>query len=243
VRPPVIFGDVSRPNPMTVRWATFAQSQSEKPVKGMLTGPVTILNWSFVRDDQPRSVTCRQIALAMRDEVADLDAAGIAMIQIDEAALREGLPLHCEDWDAYLDWAVESFRITAAGARPETQVHTHMCYSEFGDIFGAISALDADVISIENARSGLELLESFREQGYDKGIGPGVYDIHSPRVPPAEEIAENLRQTLTVLDPTQVWVNPDCGLKTRREEESTAALRNMVAAAKEVRASLNGTAG
>ena len=240
VRPPVIYGDVSRPAPMTVRWATFAQSLSEKPVKGMLTGPVTILNWSFVRDDQPRSETCTQIALAMRDEVADLDAAGIRMIQIDEAALREGLPLRREDWQAYLDWAVGCFRITAAGARPQTQVHTHMCYSEFGDIFPAISALDADVISIENARSGLELLETFRREGYDKGIGPGVYDIHSPRVPPAEEIAANLRATLTVLDVDQVWVNPDCGLKTRKPEESTAALRNMVAATKEVRAGLNG---
>jgi 5-methyltetrahydropteroyltriglutamate--homocysteine methyltransferase len=238
VRPPVIYGDVSRPRPMTVRWATYAQAQSDKPVKGMLTGPVTILNWSFVRDDQPRSETCRQTALAMRDEVADLDAAGIAMIQIDEAALREGLPLHCADWDDYLAWAVESFRITASGARPETQIHTHMCYSEFGDIFQAISDLDADVISIENARSGLELLETFRDEGYDKGIGPGVYDIHSPRVPPTEEIAENLRQTLTVLDPARVWVNPDCGLKTRKSEESTAALENMVAAAKDVRAGL-----
>jgi 5-methyltetrahydropteroyltriglutamate--homocysteine methyltransferase len=238
VRPPVIFGDVSRPKPMTVRWATYAQSLSEKPVKGMLTGPVTILNWSFVRDDQPRSETCRQIALAMRDEVADLEAAGIAMIQIDEAALREGLPLRRADWDGYLNWAVTSFRITAGGAKPETQIHTHMCYSEFGDIFQAISDLDADVISIENARSGLELLETFKEQGYDKGIGPGVYDIHSPRVPPKEEIAENLRATLTVLDLDQVWVNPDCGLKTRRPEESTAALKNMVAATQEVRASL-----
>ncbi len=238
VRPPVIYGDVSRPEPMTVRWATYAQSLSEKPVKGMLTGPVTILNWSFVRDDQPRALTCRQIALAIRDEVADLDAAGIAMIQIDEAALREGLPLRRDDWGIYLGWAVESFRIAAGGARPETQVHTHMCYSEFGDIFEAISDLDADVISIENARSGLDLLQAFREQGYDKGVGPGVYDIHSPRVPPAEEIVANLRATLTVLDARRVWVNPDCGLKTRKPEESTAALRNMVAAAKDVRASL-----
>jgi 5-methyltetrahydropteroyltriglutamate--homocysteine methyltransferase len=243
VRPPVIYGDVSRPAPMTVRWATYAQSLSEKPVKGMLTGPVTILNWSFVRDDQPRALTCRQIALAMRDEVADLDAAGIAMIQIDEAALREGLPLRREDWQAYLDWAVESFRITAGGARPETQVHTHMCYSEFGDIFQAISDMDADVISIENARSGLELLETFRSEGYDKGIGPGVYDIHSPRVPPTAEIAENLRATLSVLDVDQVWVNPDCGLKTRKNEETTAALRNMVAAAQQVRAGLKAPVG
>lgn len=242
VRPPVIYGDVSRPKAMTVRWATYAQSLSEKWVKGMLTGPVTILNWSFVRDDQPRSTTCKQIALAIRDEVSDLDQAGIAMIQIDEAALREGLPLRREDWAGYLDWAVQSFRITAAGARPETQVHTHMCYSEFGDIFQAISDLDADVISIENARSGLELLQSFKEQGYDKGVGPGVYDIHSPRVPPTDEIAGNLTKTLTVLDVGQVWVNPDCGLKTRKPEESTAALRNMVAAAKRVRATLEANA-
>ncbi|MGN6033480.1 MAG: 5-methyltetrahydropteroyltriglutamate--homocysteine S-methyltransferase, partial [Thermomicrobiales bacterium] len=168
----------------------------------------------------------------------DLDAAGIAMIQIDEAALREGLPLRREDWQAYLDWAVECFRITAAGAAPETQVHTHMCYSEFGDIFGAISDLDADVISIENARSGLELLRSFREQGYDKGVGPGVYDIHSPRVPPTEEIARNLEATLSVLDRERVWVNPDCGLKTRKAPETEAALRNMVEAAQQVRAAI-----
>lgn len=238
VRPPLIFGDVSRPNPMTVRWATFAQSLSEKPVKGMLTGPVTILNWSFVRDDQPRSDTCLQIALAIRDEVADLEAAGIGMIQIDEAALREGMPLRREDWQHYLDWTVHCFRITAAGASPKTQIHTHMCYSEFGDIFQAISDLDADVISIENARSGLELLETFRAEGYDKGIGPGVYDIHSPRVPPTAEIAENLRQTLSVLDASRVWVNPDCGLKTRKSPETTAALRNLVAAAKDVRSGL-----
>lgn len=235
VRPPLIYGDVSRPEPMTVRWATFAQNLSEKPVKGMLTGPVTILNWSFVRDDQPRSDTSIQIALAIRDEVADLESAGIGMIQIDEAALREGLPLRREDWQEYLDWAVQSFRITAAGARPETQIHTHMCYSEFGDIFQAISDLDADVISIENARSGLELLENFRNEGYDKGVGPGVYDIHSPRVPPTEEIAENLRRTISVLNVKQVWVNPDCGLKTRKSPETTAALRNMVEAAKAVR--------
>ncbi|MGC4108168.1 MAG: 5-methyltetrahydropteroyltriglutamate--homocysteine S-methyltransferase [Thermomicrobiales bacterium] len=238
VRPPVIFGDVSRPKPMTVRWATFAQSLSDKPVKGMLTGPVTILNWSFVRDDQPREVTCKQIALAIRDEVSDLEQAGIAIIQIDEAALREGLPLHRADWQHYLDWAVASFRITAAGAAPETQVHTHMCYSEFGDIFQAISDLDADVISIENARSGLDLLQSFREQGYDKGVGPGVYDIHSPRVPPVDEIARNLEATLSVLDRERVWINPDCGLKTRKAPETEAALRNMVDAAKQVRATL-----
>ncbi len=242
VRPPLLFGDVARPHPMTVRWATFAQSLTERPVKGMLTGPATILNWSFVRDDQPRAVTCRQIAWAMRDEVADLDAAGICMIQIDEAALREGLPLRREDWDEYLDWAVEAFRITAAGARPETQIHTHMCYSQVDDIFGAIGRLDADVISIENARSGLELLETFRTQGYDRGIGPGVYDIHSPRVPPTDEIADNLRATLTVLDASRVWVNPDCGLKTRTPEEASAALRNMVSAAKRVRKEVSAAA-
>jgi len=240
VRPPIIFGDVSRPEPMTVRWATYAQSLSDKPVKGMLTGPVTILNWSFVRDDQPRSATCKQIALAIHDEVADLDAADIKMIQIDEAALREGLPLRREDWQEYLDWAIECFRIAASGARPETQVHTHMCYSEFGDIFQAISDMDADVISIENARSGLELLETFKREGYDKGVGPGVYDIHSPRVPPTEEIAGNLKATLTVLNVDQVWVNPDCGLKTRKDPETTAALKNMVEATKQVRASLVG---
>ncbi len=238
VRPPLIYGDVSRPEPMTVRWAKFAQSLSDKPVKGMLTGPVTILNWSFVRDDQPRSETCTQIALAIRDEVTDLEEAGISMIQIDEAALREGLPLRREDWQEYLDWAVRSFRISAAGAKPETQIHTHMCYSEFGDVFQAISDLDADVISIENARSGLELLETFRNEGYDKDIGPGVYDIHSPRVPPKEEIAQNLRETLSVLNADKVWVNPDCGLKTRKSPETNAALKNMVEAAKDVRASL-----
>ncbi|MDP9359261.1 MAG: 5-methyltetrahydropteroyltriglutamate--homocysteine S-methyltransferase [Chloroflexota bacterium] len=235
VRPPIVFGDVSRPAPMTVRWATFAQRLTERPVKGMLTGPVTILNWSFVRDDQPREVTCRQIALAIRDEVADLDAAGIAVIQIDEPALREGLPLRRADQQAYLGWATACFRIAASAARDETQIHTHMCYSEFNDIIDAISALDADVISIENARSDNELLRVFRHHGYDKGIGPGVYDIHSPRVPPTEEILANLRATLEVLGPGQVWVNPDCGLKTRRWEEVRPALANMVAAARQVR--------
>ncbi len=238
VRPPIIAGDVHRPGPMTVRWATFAQSLTGRPVKGMLTGPVTILNWSFVRDDQPRAETCRQIALAIRDEVADLDAAGIATIQIDEPALREGLPLRRADWDAYLAWAVTAFRIAAAGARDETQVHTHMCYSEFGDIIDAIAALDADVISIENARSDNELLKTFRHHGYDKGIGPGVYDIHSPRIPTRDEIVASLRATLGVLDPAQVWVNPDCGLKTRRWEEVRPALENMIDAAREVREAL-----
>jgi 5-methyltetrahydropteroyltriglutamate--homocysteine methyltransferase len=238
VRPPIIYGDVSRPGPMTLRWTGFAQSLSERPVKGMLTGPVTILNWSFVRDDQPRAETCRQIALAMRDEVADLDAAGIAAIQIDEPALREGLPLRRADWAAYLDWATACFRIASSAARDATQVHSHMCYGEFGDIIDAIAALDADVISIENARSDNELLHGLDRHGYDKAIGPGVYDIHSPRVPSTEEIVASLRATLEVLDPAQVWVNPDCGLKTRRWEEVRPALTNMVAAAREVRGAL-----
>jgi 5-methyltetrahydropteroyltriglutamate--homocysteine methyltransferase len=235
VRPPIIVGDVSRPEPMTVGWSTYAQSLTDRPVKGMLTGPVTILNWSFVRDDQPRSATCRQIALALRDEVADLEAAGIRIIQIDEPAIREGLPLRRENWAAYLEWATESFRITAGVARPETQIHTHMCYSAFEDVVGAIADLDADVLSIENARSDLAMLSVFSEFGYEMGIGPGVYDIHSPRVPDVEEMTDNLIQTLTLLRPNQVWVNPDCGLKTRRWEEVRPALRNMVAAAQETR--------
>ncbi|HQY30778.1 MAG TPA: 5-methyltetrahydropteroyltriglutamate--homocysteine S-methyltransferase, partial [Thermomicrobiales bacterium] len=235
VRPPIILGDVSRPHPMTVRWATFAQSLSERPVKGMLTGPVTILNWSFVRDDQPRAETCRQIALAIRDEVADLESAGIRIIQIDEPALREGLPLRRQNWAAYLDWATRCFRISAGIARLETQIHTHMCYSAFGDVIGAISDLDADVLSIENARSDLEMLRVFSEFGYDKGVGPGVYDIHSPRVPSTEEMVANLDQTLTLLNRDQIWVNPDCGLKTRNWEEARQALINMVAAAQLLR--------
>lgn len=235
VRPPIIYGDVARPRPMTVRWARFAQDQTEKPVKGMLTGPVTILNWSFVRDDQPREATCRQIALAIRDEVADLDAAGIAVIQIDEPALREGLPLRHADQADYLRWSVACFRLAAAGARPETQVQTHMCYSEFGEIFHDIEALDADVLLIEHARSGEELLEVFRTEGYDKGIGPGIYDVHSPRVPDVPELRGALRSILSVLPADQVWVNPDCGLKTRKPEEVWPALENMVAAARAVR--------
>jgi 5-methyltetrahydropteroyltriglutamate--homocysteine methyltransferase len=235
VRPPILYGDVFRPAPMTVRWATYAQSLTERPVKGMLTGPVTILNWSFVRDDQLREETCRQIALAIRDEVRDLDNAGIAIIQIDEPALREGLPLRHAEQPAYLDWAVSCFRIAAAGAQPATQIQTHMCYSEFGEIFDEIAALDADVLLIENARSGTELLEIFRTEGYDKGIGPGVYDIHSPRVPTREEFVAALQGILTVLPTDRVWVNPDCGLKTRKPEEAWPALANMVAAAQEVR--------
>ena len=238
VRPPIIVGDVSRPEPMTVRWSGFAQSLTERPIKGMLTGPVTILNWSFVRDDQPRAETCRQIALAIRDEVRDLDEAGITVIQVDEPALREGVPLRMADQEAYLQMAVEAFQLATAVARPETQVHSHMCYSEFGEIIDSIEALDADVVSIENARSGLEMLEVFREHGYDKGVGPGVYDIHSPRVPPVDEIASAVRATLEVLPLEQVWVNPDCGLKTRRKPEVHEALANMVDATRQVRAAL-----
>ncbi|HEU5434286.1 MAG TPA: 5-methyltetrahydropteroyltriglutamate--homocysteine S-methyltransferase, partial [Thermomicrobiales bacterium] len=238
VRPPIIYGDVARPRPMTVRWATYAQSLTERPVKGMLTGPVTILNWSFVRDDQPREDTCRQIALAIRDEVADLDAAGIAVIQIDEPALREGLPLRSAERADYLRWAVECFRLAAAGARPQTQIQTHMCYSEFGEIFPDIAALDADVLLIEHARSDAALLQVFQTEGYDKGIGPGVYDVHSPRVPAEGELAATLRGILATLPPDQVWVNPDCGLKTRRPDEAWPALANMVAAAREVRREL-----
>jgi 5-methyltetrahydropteroyltriglutamate--homocysteine methyltransferase len=239
VRPPILYGDVARPHPMTLRWATYAQGLTERPVKGMLTGPVTILNWSFVRDDQPREETCRQIALAIRDEVADLDAAGIAVIQIDEPALREGLPLRHTEQADYLRWAVTCFRLAAAGARPETQVQTHMCYSEFGEIFAEIDALDADVLLIEHARSDQELLEVFRTEGYDKGIGPGVYDVHSPRVPDTAELTDQLQTILTVLQPDRVWVNPDCGLKTRKPEEVWPALEHMVKAAREVRDSIS----
>jgi 5-methyltetrahydropteroyltriglutamate--homocysteine methyltransferase len=236
VKPPIIYGDVARPGPMTVAWSTYAQSLTAKPMKGMLTGPVTILNWSFVRDDQPRAETCRQVALAIRDEVVDLEAAGIGVIQIDEPALREGLPLRRSDWAGYLGWAVPCFRLATAGVRDETQIHTHMCYSEFNEIIQAISELDADVISIENSRSDADLLEVFRRFEYDKEIGPGVYDIHSPRVPPTEEMAGRLRQATAVLPPDLVWVNPDCGLKTRRYEETVPALEHMVAAAQELRA-------
>ena len=236
VRPPILYGDVSRPAPMTVEWWRYAQSLTDRPMKGMLTGPVTILNWSFVRDDQPRSETCRQIAFAIRDEVVDLEAAGAPIIQIDEAALREGLPLRRADWQTYLDWAVESFRITASGARDETQIHTHMCYSEFNDIIQSIGAMDADVISIETSRSKMELLDAFSGYRYPAGIGPGVYDIHSPRVPAVEEMAALLTAAAEKLPVGQLWVNPDCGLKTRKWPETEAALRNMVAAARAARA-------
>jgi 5-methyltetrahydropteroyltriglutamate--homocysteine methyltransferase len=237
VRPPVLFGDVSRPKAMTVEWWQYAQSLTKKPMKAMLTGPVTILNWSFVRDDIARSEACRQIALAIRDEVADLEAAGAGMIQIDEAALREGLPLRKSEWQGYLDWAVDAFRLCSSGVRDETQIHTHMCYSEFNDIIGAIGAMDADVISIETSRSKMELLDAFRDYRYPNEIGPGVYDIHSPRVPDIEEMTALLRLARKRLSDAQIWINPDCGLKTRKWEEVRPALVNMVAAARELRAS------
>ena len=235
VKPPIIFGDVGRPRPMTVRWSQYAQSLTKRPMKGMLTGPITILQWSFVRDDQPRRDTAFQLALAIRDEVADLEAAGIRVIQIDEPALREGLPLARGEWDAYLQWAVDAFRLAASGVREGTQIHTHMCYSEFNHIIESIAALDADVISIEASRSDMELLDAFARFKYPNQIGPGVYDIHSPRVPEVEEISGRLRKALEFLRPDQLWVNPDCGLKTRGWPEVQAALRNMVAAAKELR--------
>lgn len=235
VRPPVIFGDVSRPRPMTVEWSSYAQSLTKRPMKGMLTGPVTILQWSFVRDDLSRAEVCRQIALAIRDEVLDLEKAGIGIIQIDEPAIREGLPLRRVEWTAYLNWAVECFRLAAAGVKDETQIHTHMCYSEFNDIIAAIGAMDADVISIETSRSKMELLDAFVSYRYPNEIGPGVYDIHSPRVPDAEEMVDLLSKATAHLSADQIWVNPDCGLKTRKWEEVKPALVNMVAAASRLR--------
>jgi 5-methyltetrahydropteroyltriglutamate--homocysteine methyltransferase len=235
VKPPIIYGDVARPKPMTVRWATFAQSCAKKPVKGMLTGPVTILQWSFVRNDQPRSETCRQIGLAIRDEVTDLEKAGISVIQIDEPAIREGLPLRKGDAPAYLAWAVDCFKLSSTGVKDETQIHTHMCYSEFNEILPSIAAMDADVLLIEASRSNMELLGGFAEQKYPNEVGPGVYDIHSPRVPTTDEVVSLLEAALRVLEPWQVWVNPDCGLKTRRWEEVEPSLANMVAGAKIVR--------
>lgn len=235
VKPPIIFGDVSRPAPMTVDWSQFAQRQTKKPMKGMLTGPVTILQWSFVRDDQPRRDTAFQIALSIRDEVVDLEAAGLPIIQIDEAAIREGLPLRRGDWNEYFDWSVKAFRLSSCGVKDETQVHTHMCYSEFNDMLTAIAAMDADVITIENARSGLELLEAFADFEYPNEIGPGVYDIHSPRVPSTEEIVALLERAATVLPAEHLWVNPDCGLKTRGWKEVSPALERMVEAAKTLR--------
>lgn len=235
VKPPVIFGDVSRPEPMTVQWAQYAQSLTSKPVKGMLTGPVTILQWSFVRDDQPRETTCKQIAFAIRDEVKDLEQAGIKIIQIDEPAVREGLPLRQNEHAAYLRWAVDSFRLASAGVRDDTQIHTHMCYCEFNDILHQITEMDADVISIETSRSHMELLDVFAEFQYPNDIGPGVYDIHSPRIPTVEDMTILLRKALSVIDAENLWVNPDCGLKTRRWEEVIAALEAMVKAVKSLR--------
>jgi len=235
VKPPIIFGDVARPGPMTVRWSAFAQSKTRRPVKGMLTGPVTILQWSFVRDDQPRAETARQLALAIRDEVKDLEAAGIRIIQIDEPALREGMPLRRADWAAYQDWAVNAFRLATSSVADDTQIHTHMCYSEFNDVLQVIARMDADVISIENARSGSELLRAFQGYRYPNEIGPGVYDIHSPRVPTVNEIVAALSAMRGVLDERQIWVNPDCGLKTRGWAETVPALKNLVAAAQQLR--------
>jgi 5-methyltetrahydropteroyltriglutamate--homocysteine methyltransferase len=235
VRPPIIFGDVSRPEPMTVDWSSYAQSLTKRPMKGMLTGPVTMLQWSFVRDDLPRDQVCRQIALALRDEVMDLEAAGIGIIQIDEPAIREGLPLRRGDWKTYLEWAVECFRLSASGVRDETQIHTHMCYSEFNDIIDSIGAMDSDVISIETSRSRMELLDAFITYRYPNEIGPGVYDIHSPRVPAVGEMASLLSKAKEHLSPDQIWVNPDCGLKTRKWAEVRPALVNMVEAAKQIR--------
>ncbi|MEO1819049.1 5-methyltetrahydropteroyltriglutamate--homocysteine S-methyltransferase [Pseudomonas sp.] len=238
VKPPILFGDISRPRPMTVAWSTYAQSLTDKPMKGMLTGPVTILNWSFVRDDQPRSASCLQLALAIRQEVLDLEKAGVRIIQIDEAALREGLPLRRAQWQAYLDWAVESFRISANGVADDTQIHTHMCYSEFNDIIQSIAAMDADVITIETSRSDMELLDAFKHFEYPNDIGPGVYDIHSPNIPTQEYMVQLMKLAAERVPAERLWVNPDCGLKTRQWAEVTPALANMVAAARALRATL-----
>ncbi|MGW8375717.1 5-methyltetrahydropteroyltriglutamate--homocysteine S-methyltransferase [Streptomyces sp. ODS28] len=239
VRPPILAGDVSRPGPMTLEWTRFAQSLTDKPVKGMLTGPVTMLSWSFVRDDQPLAETARQVALALRDEVADLEAAGTAVIQVDEPALRELLPLRAAARPAYLEWATEAFRLATSGVRADTQIHTHMCYAEFGEILGGIEALDADVISLEAARSHMAVAAELSESGYPREAGPGVYDIHSPRVPGTEEIAGLLRRALAAVPRDRLWVNPDCGLKTRSTEQVEEALSHMTEAARAVRAGLD----
>ena len=236
VKPPVIWGDVYRKNPITVEWSVYAQSLTKKIMKGMLTGPVTILNWSFPREDISIKESISQIALAIRDEVLDLEANGIQMIQIDEAALREKLPLRHSDWyTEYLDFAIPAFRLTHSGVKPETQIHTHMCYSEFTDIISAIDDMDADVITFEASRSDLQILDSLKENHFETEVGPGVYDIHSPRVPSVEEIVKALHAMLTKIDKDKLWVNPDCGLKTRGVSETDASLRNMVAAAKQIR--------
>ncbi|WP_316754570.1 5-methyltetrahydropteroyltriglutamate--homocysteine S-methyltransferase [Streptomyces herbicida] len=239
VRPPILAGDISRPEPMTVRWTTYAQSLTDRPVKGMLTGPVTMLAWSFVRDDQPLADTARQVALALRDEVNDLEAAGTSIVQVDEPALRETLPLRAADRSAYLTWATEAFRLTTSGVRPDTQIHTHMCYAEFGDIVRAIDDLDADVISLEAARSRMQVARELAAHRYPREAGPGVYDIHSPRVPTAQEAAELLRTGLKAIPAERLWVNPDCGLKTRGWPETRASLENLVAAARAVRDELS----
>ena len=236
VKPPIIFGDVSRPKPMTVYWSEYAQSLTDRPMKGMLTGPVTILQWSFVRNDQPRSVTTHQIALAIRDEVVDLETAGIAAIQIDEPAFREGLPLRRSEWNHYLDWAVKAFHLSACGVKDDTQIHTHMCYSEFNDIIESIAAMDADVITVETSRSNMELLDAFVDFKYPNEIGPGVYDIHSPRVPPTDEMSNLMSKAEAVLPRQNLWVNPDCGLKTRQWSEVKPSLINMVETASRLRA-------
>ncbi|SHF69102.1 methionine synthase (B12-independent) [Lampropedia hyalina DSM 16112] len=235
VKPPILFGDVARPQAMTVAWTQYAQSLTERHMKGMLTGPITILQWSFVRDDQPRADTTLQIALAIRDEVVDLEAAGIAIIQIDEPAIREGLPLRRAGWKPYLNWATKAFRVSASGVRADTQIHTHMCYSEFNDILPEIASMDADVITIETSRSDMELLRGFGDFHYPNEIGPGVYDIHSPRVPPVEEMVRLLQKAKAVVPADHLWVNPDCGLKTRGWPETEAALANMVKAAQQLR--------
>jgi 5-methyltetrahydropteroyltriglutamate--homocysteine methyltransferase len=237
VKPPILFGAIRRTKPMTVAWTRYAQSLTQKPMKGMLTGPVTILNWSFVRDDQPRSVTCYELALAIREEVLELENAGVRVIQIDEAALREGLPLRRSEWPEYLKWAVGAFRVAANGVRDETQIHTHMCYSEFNDIIGSIAAMDADVITIETSRSNMELLDAFDAFEYPNELGPGVYDIHSPNVPSEQQIVALMKKAAERIPAARLWVNPDCGLKTRSWEEVLPALRNMVSAARTLRQS------
>lgn len=242
-RPSILFGDVHRPAPITVGWATYAQSLTPRPVKGMLTGPVTILAWSFVRDDQPLGDTAAQVGLALRDEVTDLEAAGISIVQVDEPALRELLPLREVQHADYLDWSVRSFRLATSGVDTATQIHTHLCYSEFNVVVGAIDALNADVTSIESARSRGEILEAIDPGAFPRGIGPGVWDIHSPRVPAAEEIAEQLRRARAVVGPERLWVNPDCGLKTRGYSETEASLRHLVQAVREVRADAEVPAG
>ncbi|KAJ1982722.1 methionine-synthesizing 5- methyltetrahydropteroyltriglutamate--homocysteine methyltransferase [Dimargaris verticillata] len=241
VKPPIIYGDVHRPQPMTVAMSAYAQSLTAKPLKGMLTGPVTCLQWSFVRDDQPRQVTATQLALAIRDEVADLEAAGITVVQIDEPAIREGLPLRRSDWDAYLQWAVDAFLLSSTGVKPTTQIHTHMCYSDFNDIFPAIQRMDADVITIENSRSDLKLLGAFAAHGYPNAAGPGLYDIHSPRVPSVQEMVDRVQALLQYLPRDRLWLNPDCGLKTRGWLEVEAALRHLTQTAARARTECLGT--